>query len=298
MGSDSFWRRLLRGIRRLWQRGDWTGLAGVDWSDHIMDWPVTDHYHAKQGRSTGRLVLEKDGRRLAVYLKRHYRLPLLHGFLATLWPGGNWSPAMQECANLDWASAQGLPVPKVVAAGESIGPWGRLQSFLAVEELTDMIALHEAIPLAAKTLSPGKFQCWKAGLIRELARLTRFLHDQHCYHQDLYLCHFFIDRADLANLPCWTGRVHLIDLHRFGRHPWTAWRYQIKDLGQLLYSSEAPGIDDRDRLRFWRWYLDGQTRGKKARLLAWWVRLKAARFRNHNLKLLRRDQAAAARKSA
>ena len=217
-----------------------------------MTLPVTDHFHTKQGRSTGRLVLEQSGRRLVVYLKRHYRLPWWLGWLATLWPRGNWSPAMQECANLDWAAAQGLPVPKVVAVGEAIGPWGKLQSFLAIEELTDMLPLHEAIPLAARTLTPWAFRRWKAGLVRELARMTKFLHEQRVYHQDLYLCHFFVHRDDLQAPMDWRGRIHLIDLHRFGRHAWTSLRFQIKDLGQFLFSSELTGVEDRDRLRFWR----------------------------------------------
>jgi hypothetical protein len=273
----------LRGVRYWRQRNDWPHLAGDDWPERIMTLPVTDHFHAKQGRSTGRLVLERNNRRLVIYLKRHYRLPRWLGWLATLWPRGRWSPAMQECANLDWAAAQGLPVPKVVAAGEAIGPWGRLQSFLAIEELTDMLPLHEAIPLAAATLAPWTFRRWKAGLVRELARLAKFLHDQRVYHQDLYLCHFFVHRNDLHAPSDWRGRVHLIDLHRFGRHAWTSLRFQIKDLSQFLFSSELPGVDDRDRLRFWRHYL-GRERQGSAKVLAWWVRLKAARYRRHNAK--------------
>src|SRR5688572_1838906 len=100
---------------------------------------VTDRFHAKQGRSSGRWVLHDGGARLAVYLKRHYRLGRLRGLLATLWPRANWSPAVQEWGNLQWARAAGFPVPDTVAAGEFIGPWGRLQSFLAVEELTGML---------------------------------------------------------------------------------------------------------------------------------------------------------------
>src|SRR5207244_11657252 len=141
--------------------------------------------------STGRSIMLTGGRWLAVYLKRHYRLPWWHGLLAVVRPEASWSQALQEWRHLQWAKAQGLPVPEAVAAGEYIGPWGRFQSFMAVEELTGMVPLHEAIPAAAEQLDPGAFRLWKRGLIAELARLVRGLHERRRFHKDLYLCHFY-----------------------------------------------------------------------------------------------------------
>ena len=161
--SESFWQRLTRGTRRLHERSDWGTFAGSDWPDTIMAVDVTDRFHAKQGRSTGRWIVEQEGRRLAVYLKRHYQLPWWHGLLAALWPGRGWSPALQEWQHLEWASAAGLPVPAAVAAGEFIGPWGRLQSFLAVEELHGMLPLHEAIPAAAVATRCPRRSCAGSG---------------------------------------------------------------------------------------------------------------------------------------
>ena len=146
------------------------------------------------------------------------------------------------------ALAQGLPVPRVVAVGEFLGPWGAMQSFLAIEELSGMISLNQAIPLAARQLSPLVFRAWKKGLIREIARLARFLHDHHAFHKDFYLCHFFIARADTTYVPEWTDRVFMIDFHRLAHHPYTRAFWISKDLGQLLYSSDVEGIDARDRL--------------------------------------------------
>jgi heptose I phosphotransferase len=278
--NDSLWRRLAHGVRRLRQRPDWERFAGAGWADRIMDVAVTDRFHAKQGRSTGRWVLMAPDGRLAVYLKRHYRLPWWHGLLAAVWPGAGWSPALQEWRNLEWARAAGLPVPAAVAAGEYIGPWGRLQSFLAVEELAGMLPLHEAVPLAAARLAPADFCRWKRGLIAELARLTRALHGRRCFHKDLYLCHFYVPGDDTARVPAWRGRVHLIDLHRLGRHPWTRRLWQVKDLAQLLYSSEVQGVEARDRLRFWRLYLG--RRGWADRWLRWCVLFKWRRYQRHN----------------
>src|SRR5262249_49813248 len=94
-------------------------------------------------------------------------------------------------------------VPDPVAAGEFIGPRGRLQSFLAIGELTGMLPLHEAIPLAAATLDARTFQTWKRTLIGEMVRMVRLLHEARRFHKDLYLCHFYIARADCGRLPDW-----------------------------------------------------------------------------------------------
>src|SRR5213079_2543628 len=104
------------------------------------------------------------------------------------------SPALQEWDHLEWARREGVPVPAAVAAGEYIGPWGRLQSFLAVEELADMLPLHEAVPAAAARLDPATLRRWKRGLVLEMARLTRGLHGRRTFHKDLYLCHFYVHR--------------------------------------------------------------------------------------------------------
>lgn len=285
------WRRLLYGARQFNARPDWTALAGADWPDRIMQLAATDNFHEKQGRSTGRLVLAADGRQLSVYLKRHQRLSRLRGLLAALWPGRGWSPALQERARLAWAAAQGVPVPAVVAAGELLGPWGRLQSFIAVEELTGMLALHEAIPLASRQLDPATFRRWKVSLAAELARLARLIHEQARFHKDLYLCHFFIARQDTLRVPAWRGRVYLIDWQRLRRHRLTWPWWLVKDLAQLLYSSDIEGIDARDRLTFWRAFLGPLEHTWGGRLLRRCVRLKGDRYRDHNQK--RRAQRAA-----
>jgi hypothetical protein len=286
--SETFWQRLVRGTKRLRQRDDWAQFVGGNWSERIMDVAVTDQFHAKQGRSTGRWVLQAGERRIAVYLKRHYRLSRWLGMLAALFPNGRWSPALQEWEHLEWASSQGFPVPPVVAAGEYIGPWGRLQSFLAVEELYGMLPLHLAIPLAQSCLADQQFQQWKRSLIVELARLTRALHERRWFHKDLYLCHFYIPEGDTRRLPEWQGTVHLIDLHRLARHRWT-WRlWQVKDLAELLYSSELEGITNRDRLLFWREYQKGDLKRDN------WIRRlilhKWRVYRRHNAR--KRAQAA------
>ena len=290
--SASWLRRLTEGGCELYARPEWTSHAGADWPARVMHLESTGHFEAKQGRSTGRCVLDSDVGPLVVYLKRHYRHPRWRGLLATFWPRRGWSAGLQECRQLQWASAQGIAVPEVLAAGEFVGPWGRMQSFLAIEELTGMLPLDQAIPLALRELAPDAFRAWKKGLALELARVVRFLHDRDRFHKDLYLCHFFVRRSDTARLPEWRNNVYMIDFHRFAHHPLTRTRWRSKDLGQLMFSSEVEGIGPRDRLRFWRAYLGAD---RAARL---WLRrvvlLRAERYRRHNAAMAARARRSAA----
>jgi heptose I phosphotransferase len=292
--SASFWQRLCRGTAIHEQRSDWPQYVGEDWPEQIMDVAVTDRFHAKQGRSTGRWILRGPRGPLSVYLKRHYRLPRWRGLLATVWPAHGWSPALEEWRHLEWARGGGLPVPEAVAAGEYIGPWGGLRSFLAVEELVGMLPLHEAIPAAARQLPAPIFRRWKESLVTELAGLVRRLHAQRRFHKDLYLCHFYIPAFLTEQHAGWDWQLHMIDLHRLGHHPvtWPVW--QIKDLGKLLYSSELSGVDEFDRLQFWQAYAGESAQGWAGRLWRWCISFKARGYRRHN----RRAQARRAARAA
>lgn len=289
--AEAIWHRLVHGCRRVWQSAEWANVLPADWPERIMTAQVTDRFHAKQGRSTGRWIIENERGRIAVYLKRHYRLPWWHGLLAVLWPGGGWSPAEQERRRLAWAAEQGLPVPRVMAGAEFIGPGWHLQSVLAVEELADMLPLNEAIPLAAQRKNGREFEKWKRGLTAEIARLTNVLHGQRRYHKDLYLCHFYIPEAFTRAMPAWTGQVRMIDFHRLTAHPWTWPAWQVKDLAELLYSSSVEGISVRDRLRFWRHYLPAQRRSAMSGVLRRLILAKWRRYQNHNARRQNRARA-------
>ena len=265
---------------------EWPAFAGADWLARVMTVAVPDRRHAKQGRDIGRWTLTAGGRTLVVYLKRHHVLPRRLGWLARLLPSRSYSPGWQEFEHLRWAAARGLPVPAVHAAGESRR--GPLRSFLAVEELHGMLALHELIPLAAGRLTTRDFEAWKRGLTAELARLTRELHRLRAAHQDLYLCHFYARVGDIDVTPAdWAGRVVMIDFHRLLRSPVFATRFRVKDLAQLLFSIDGvTGVTPRDAMRFERAYRRlGPDWTTPPAGLRWLVRWKAAQYLRHNRKL-------------
>ncbi|MBN9120404.1 MAG: lipopolysaccharide kinase [Planctomycetes bacterium] len=282
---SSLWARLRRGVRLLRKQADWDRFAGAGWAERIMAEPLTDREHKKQGRSIGRKVFVDGRDTLSVYLKRHFELSRLAGLLATLFPGRASSPGLQEWVRLVWAKEDGFSVPRPVAAGQFVGPWGKLQSFLAVEELHGMLPLHEAVPRAFRALDARSFARWKRGLTAELARLARELHRRKVFHKDLYFCHFYIPESFTRAAPAdWTNNVWMIDLHRLARGgtvtaPW----WQVKDLAQLLFSSDVEGVTDRDRARFWALYRRGWPDGRRpGKWLVPLVKWKWRLYRRHN----------------
>ncbi len=286
MNYGTLWQRWERGVRWTWIDRRYRDALPTDLESVVMTLETPDRLHVKQGRSTARVRFDagrsSEGERgVSVYLKRHHRLPRIAGLAATIHPTGRHSPAAEEWAHLERARTLGIEVPEVVAAGEQIGPRGELTSFLMVAELTGCEALHEAIPALRSRMEPRAFADVKRRIIDKMAGIAAILHGARLFHKDLYLCHFFLDRERLLR-DSRDLRLVLIDLHRLtSARVWPAW-LRWKDLGQLLFSTfDVEGIDDRDRLRFWRLYR------RQCRL--WWpegqgriARLRASRYRAHN----------------
>ncbi len=144
-------------------------------------------------------------------------------------------------------------MPEVVAAGEWIGPWGALRSYLMVAELVGHAPLHEAVPELARSLGRRPSSPRSSGrLVIEMAEIAAKLHAAHAFHKDLYLCHFFLDLGADAR----AGSAALPD------RPPPAGRPSL-DVARVAVEGPRPaplldrgvdGIDDRDRLRFWMHY--------------------------------------------
>jgi heptose I phosphotransferase len=266
-----------------WINEHYRACLPEDFDVTVMTLESRDRFHAKQGRSTARVVLANSDRPQVVYLKRHFRLPWPARLAALLDPVGHHSPAAAEWAHLERVRALGIEVPEVVAAGEWIGPRADLRSFLMVAELTGCEPVHESLPRLASRLEPSAFASFKRRLIGEMARITATLHATRIFHKDLYLCHFFLDhdRLERDGRPL---RVILIDLHRLAERPLSSDWWRWKDLGQLLFSTfGVAGITDRDRLRFWIRY--GRLVGiRRPRWQARMVRFRATRYLAHNRK--------------
>jgi heptose I phosphotransferase len=273
--SQVFWPAMQN-----WQAVDWPEYVGDDWARNLLEAKLTDRLHEKQGRDIARWTVGRSGAELVTFVKRHYRHTYWRRLIAALSPNRGVSDGAREWRSLETAKQLGIPTPRPVACAE-LRDGTRLQSAIVLEELTGMIPLHEAIPLAAKKLSMRSFEQWKRGLIAEMVRLVHLLHDGCYYHRDLYLCHFYVLESDATAMPSdWAGRVVMIDFHRLTRRKLLPFTAKVKDLAQLLYSADVPGLGARDFVRFWRLY----RRGERMPWLGWAIQIKARRYRSHNAK--------------
>ena len=290
MSYGSLWQRWARGVSWTWINERYRGAPARGPRRDVMTLESRDRFHAKQGRSTARVVFHAgiDGpdrrRRLSVYLKRHFRLPWPARLAALVDPAGRHSPAAAEWAHLERGRALGIDVPEVVAAGERIGPRAGLTSFLMVAELTGCEAVHEVLPSWPTDSIARAFAVLKRRVIAEMARITATLHAARVFHKDLYLCHFFLDhRSARARRPAVPARpdrpapaggasalARLVAVERPG--PVAVFdlrrrRHQRPRPAPILEVVPAGASGSRCR----RW---------QARI----VRLRAARYREHNRK--------------
>lgn len=114
-------------------------------------------------------------------------------------------------------------------------------------------------------------------LLRKTARLAAKVHSHGFAHQDFYLVHIFVKEAE-------QDRLYLIDLQRLIYQKKLSRRWRVKDLAQLLYSSEAY-LTATDKMYFWKHYATAETRHDRTLIRAIlekaaWIKRRAGANRN------------------
>ncbi len=179
--------------------------------------------------------------------------------------------AQNEWRAIKRLEQSGIRTMALVGYGKRGWNPARLQSFVVTEELTDTLSLEDFCRDWPN--SPPAYTL-KRGLIREVARIARTLHENGMNHRDFYICHFLVhvlpgqERMD----PGRTG-LYLIDLHRMQIRSRTPSRRRIKDLGALYFSSMDIGLTRRDLLRFIREYGKGGLRESLGKNRFFWQRV-------------------------
>ena len=175
-------------------------------------------------------------------------------YIKTHGPAG-WWPIVEDLLKLrrpqvgarpEWqairaAGAHGIPVPAIVAYGETGGSWASRSSFLVTDEVAPAISLEELFETTRVDSATRR------RLVRAVARLARRLHEAGLNHRDFYLCHFLLDQAGSDSTE---PRLTLIDLHRAQVRRHVPRRWQVKDLASLYFSAMDIGLSGRDLLLF------------------------------------------------
>jgi heptose I phosphotransferase len=198
-------------------------------------------------------LLNGDGRRHRVYLKRYYRPPL--GAQLRRIVAGRRSTADVERHWSELLQAAGIAVPGVLAFCESTLGWLEKRSAILLSQVPGD-SLERL--LETDTGRPTR------SALRESAKFIAAFHRQGFIHRDLYACHLFVDGYRSPH-----PRFALIDLQRVMHRPMRFNRWRVRDIAQLDYSVPKTVVGLRDRLRWLKEYLGARRldRRRYARLI-------------------------------
>lgn len=176
------------------------------------------------------------------YIKRHYHSrvhrPRWQVVSATGSPGWDEAEASRRCRDA------GVPIAPVIAAGADNGACGS-RSFFMSEELLGFLPADD---FAKQRIGTDPRDERRRRFIASLADVARRLHTHNLFHRDFYWCHFFVKEDG----PGGPFDIRLIDLQRIFSPRWRLWRWQVKDLGQFVFSAPPGYFGPKERLE---WFL-------------------------------------------
>lgn len=165
----------------------------------------------------------------------------------------------------------GIMTPVVVGKGLRGKAPARLESFVVLEALDDMISLED-LARDWGGLTGGRRTELKLALLFCIAGMARTMHAAGMNHRDFYLCHFLVRDRDWSKWIAADGaQLVLIDLHRVQMRDRVPERWLVKDLGGLLFSALDAGLTRRDLLRFIEAYCETSWREVLAREPGLWM---------------------------
>jgi heptose I phosphotransferase len=235
----------------IWIRPDLGALfAGLAFDDFLALGQETVKRSPDGARRTA--AFERGGRRF--FVKTHAGVGW--GEIAKCWLQGKRAivDARTEARALARCHALGIPVPALAAWGAAGANPGARRSFVVTEALRDAERLSALLAREPRIHFDVRSQ-----LARDLGALVGRLHGACLAHQDLYLDHVFLRRADGH------AELVLLDLHRM--LPSARARWRVKDLCALSGSARALGATRGDAARFLRAYAAVPRFGARERAL-------------------------------
>ena len=118
------------------------------------------------------------------------------------------------------------------------------QSFLITDELVNMISLEDFV-------KDEKWITIRPQILKKLAYDLGKMHRSGINHRDCYICHFMLDTQKALNGDIF---LHVIDLHRAQIRKKVPFRYLVKDVAGIYFSSADLIPSRRELLKFIRIY--------------------------------------------
>lgn len=176
------------------------------------------------------------------------------------------SPAKREWMALTMLGHAGVPTIKPLALleeceGRHVVRAALITLGLDAPRTLEDIVRDTAVPAARKH-----------AITRELARITRLMHDAGINHRDYYLVHIRVGAFD---------KLYVTDLNRADLRKTVPERWIVKDLAALHFSA-AGSVSNTDRARFLRAYTGKPLRESRSLIKA--VIRKAERMQRHTRK--------------
>lgn len=228
-------------------------------------------------RTTVSFNLKNNKQILRFYLKRYLPLPFKKRLksITTLFSPYN---ALKEWENILLFHSLNLPTVIPVATGIRRKNIFGKESFLLTKGLVGAQRLDRVLTESFTPPLTQEMFLLKRVLIKELALLTRKLHNFGFVHRDFYLCHILVLKDD----PHW--KLFICDLHRLERRKEISKSLQIKELAALNYSAPPNLVTQKDRFFFLKFYLNRKKLGDRDRSLILKVLKKTQKIEKHNLK--------------
>lgn len=206
-----------------------------------------------KNRTTGRFEVDGQG----FYIKKHFAA----GIMAVLDELTHFRKphigAGHEVRALKCLKNIGIDTMEVVAYGYDAGTLISQRSFLVTKELTSVESLEDVCRNWADVPPDASF---KRRLVDKVATMARFVHASGMNHRDFYICHFLLDTSVSPSTENYRPRLFLIDLHRAQMRASVPFRWLVKDLSGLYFSTMDIGLSKRDILRFISKYTGGYLR--------------------------------------
>ncbi|MCD4831508.1 MAG: lipopolysaccharide kinase InaA family protein [Anaerohalosphaeraceae bacterium] len=221
-----------------------------------------------------RIMFEASQPAKRFFLKRYQNIPKFQQIKNWLAHRSRKSTMSYDVNPAEKLRAMGIDTPKTIACGQQ---WGRLfenRSFVITEQVQNAESLEKRLP-ACLTQNGDKAKIDKKKFIDSLAEFARKFHKTGYRHRDFYLCHIFYSN---------NGKFTLIDLNRLFRPILFGWRYKIKDITQLYYSSPGSVFSRTDKLRFYLRYANIDKLKIRDRIFIKNVKAKAQKMAKHDLK--------------